>query len=146
VDADAPAVRTRVRDGVLGWVVDVEARCAVGRRSDGAARPPRDARHAARDFGAAIERALRSEPDAMHREPLVRAQLILASPHDGEEVSDTAWPHFILPAGEAAARRRLLAAAATVLPQDGVGGAAEMRDDGLQRTALEALCAAVNGD
>ena len=144
--ADGATVRTGVRNGVLAWLMDVQGGRAAGRRNSGVTRPPRDASDAARDFSAAIERALHSEPEAMRREPLARAQLILASPHDGEEVSDTAWPHFILPAREVAPRRRLLAAAATVLPQDGVGGAADARDDGLQRAALEALCAAVNGD
>jgi hypothetical protein len=68
-----------------------------------------------------------------------RAAAILSSPDDGAEVSDVAWPHFILPTrGYSVAARRLLAAAATGWPD------APADQDSVSSAARDALLAAVN--
>ena len=57
----------------------------------------------------------------VRRTALERAVAILASPGDGEEVSDVAWPYFVLPDGASTGARRLIAAACATWPE--IGGA-----------------------
>ncbi|HKR99802.1 MAG TPA: hypothetical protein VJU79_09830 [Candidatus Dormibacteraeota bacterium] len=136
---------TMLRNGPLVWSVDASLRHLTGQALEVTPRV-RDLLVAATALEGAIGHALAARHSAIQREQLLRAQLILASPHDGEEVADTAWPHFILPAQEAAPRRRLLAAAATVLPQGGLLAEYESSRGVLNQLAMSALCAAVNGD
>lgn len=103
---------------------------------------------AAGELAAALEEAAESTLDPITVESLRRSLAILRSRGDGQEVSDTAWPHFILPESEEPARRRLLAAAATVLSGEGLIGSDQRRQlvSNPERAALRALTAAVNGD
>jgi hypothetical protein len=85
-------------------------------------------------------------PD-VRRTALERAAAILASAGDGEEVSDVAWPYFVLPDGASTAARRLIAAACATWPE--IGGAPDpaavpARGDGAVEAALLAIAAAVN--
>jgi hypothetical protein len=67
------------------------------------------------------------------------ALAILESPHDGSEVSDVAWPSFVLPSAYPAASRRLLAAALVVWPQSPTGRLALGQDDVLCRAVMAAV-------
>lgn len=80
-------------------------------------------------------------------EPLRRARAILDARDSGEELSDVAWPHFLLPPAAPLPARRLAAAAASAWVFDGMGawtgrllGAAEER---LRAPVESALGAAV---
>jgi hypothetical protein len=96
-----------------------------------------DAVHAEIEAGAADVR----------RTSLERALAILASPTDGEELSDVAWPYFVLPENSPVAARRLIAAAAAAWPETAAVAdpdAKPERGTGCVDTALEAIAAAVN--
>jgi hypothetical protein len=83
----------------------------------------------------------------VRRTSLERALAILASPTDGEELSDVAWPYFVLPEGSPVAARRLIAAAAAAWPETAAVAdpdAKPERGTGCVDTALEAIAAAVN--
>jgi hypothetical protein len=83
----------------------------------------------------------------VRRTALERARSILAAAGDGEEVSDVAWPYFVLPDGAAPAARRLMAAACSAWPETGGvpdPAAAPVRGDGLVEAALMAIEVAVN--
>jgi hypothetical protein len=83
----------------------------------------------------------------VRRASLERALAILASPTDGEEISDVAWPYFIIPENSSAAARRLIAAAAAAWPETPAVAdpdAKPERGTGCVDTALEAIAAAVN--
>ena len=70
---------------------------------------------------------------------LQRALAILDSTDDGSEVSDVAWPFFVLPArGYTVRARRLLGAAAAGWPPD------PGREEELAEAARAAVLAAVN--
>ena len=76
-----------------------------------------------------------------------RAAAILQSDGTGEELSDVAWPHFLLPASAPLAARRLAAAAATLWcwdqPGAWAGADAEKVRYHLTPTVRAALMAAV---
>ena len=76
-----------------------------------------------------------------------RATAILASEGTGEELSDVAWPHFLLPASSPLPARRLAAAAATVWcwdqPGAWAGEAAERVRNALRGPVSGALRSAV---
>ena len=76
-----------------------------------------------------------------------RASAILASAGTGEELSDVAWPHFLLPAASPLPARRLAAAAATLWSWDQpgawAGADADAVRDALRAPVGEALRAAV---
>ncbi len=100
---------------------------------------------------ARLERAARVElaagPEGVRRTSLERSLAILASPGDGEEVSDVAWPYFILPEGAAPVARRLIAAACAAWPETGAvpdPTAILERGDEAVEAPLEAIAAAVN--
>ena len=77
----------------------------------------------------------------VRRDELERALAILGSAEDGSELSDVAWPYFVLPdATYGADERRLLAAAMTAWPESSGAGA----DDALRTAAMRAVAAAVN--
>ena len=79
-----------------------------------AARPPGDVAAALRAAAAA---AAATAASPVERDSLRRAVAILDSPGDGGEVSDVAWPYFLLPEqAYRPAARRLLAAAAAAWP------------------------------
>jgi hypothetical protein len=83
----------------------------------------------------------------VRRSALERALEILASPGDGEEVSDIAWPYFVLPEGSPTAARRLIAAASAAWPESPATAdpdAKPPRGEGCVDVALEAIAAAVN--
>ncbi len=98
-----------------------------------------------------LERAVRAElqsgPDDVRRSALERALAVLASAGDGEEVSDVAWPYFILPEGADPAARRLIAAACAAWKETGAvpdPAAALERGAEAVEAPLEAIVAAVN--
>jgi hypothetical protein len=95
--------------------------------------------------------AVHAELDAgatdIRRAGLERALEVLASPGDGEEVSDVAWPYFVLPDGSPAASRRLIAAASAAWPETPAAAdpdAKTPRGEGCVDAALDAIAAAVN--
>ena len=96
-----------------------------------------DAVHAEMEAGAA----------GVRQASLERALEILASPADGEEVSDVAWPYFVLPASSPVAARRLIAAAAAAWPETAAVADPDAKPDrgiGCIAAALAAIAAAVN--
>jgi hypothetical protein len=128
VEGGGYALRVRHAAGDDVWTPgDLEgAPLLRGRTASGATTPARD------DLGAAAE-ALRNaaaaaataSEAAMERDALLRAVAILASDGDGGEVSDVAWPYFLLPERAfATAARRLLAAAAAAWTCTAARGAA----------------------
>jgi hypothetical protein len=94
----------------------------------------------------ALSRAALSAP-ALWSEAVSRALAILASAGTGEELSDVAWPHFLLPGSAPLGARRLAAAAATLWLWDGPGAwsgeAADRAHHALRRPIGDALVAAV---
>ena len=60
--------------------------------------PPGDTADAAAALRTALRVAAANRGDAMRRAELQRALAILDSTDDGSEVSDVAWPFFVLPA------------------------------------------------
>jgi hypothetical protein len=103
----------------------------------GMAQQLRDAIHAEAEAGASDVR----------RAALERALEILASSGDGEELSDVAWPYFVLPAGSSAAARRLIAAASAAWPETPAAADPDskpVRGEGCVDAALDAIAAAVN--
>jgi hypothetical protein len=96
-----------------------------------------DAVHAELEAGAADVR----------RAALERALEILVSAGDGEEVSDVAWPYFVLPDGSSTASRRLIAAASAAWPETPAVAdpdARPPRGEGCVDVALDAIAAAIN--
>jgi hypothetical protein len=100
---------------------------------------------------AQLERSVDTELQAgatdVRRVALQRSVAILGSAGDGEELSDVAWPYFVLPDGSATAARRLIAAACATWPD--IGGvpdpaATPERAGGAVEAALVAIAAAVN--
>ena len=95
----------------------------------------------------AVEAALHTGVTDVRRTALERALAILTSPGDGEELSDIAWPYFVLPDASPVAARRLIAAACAAWPESGGGpdpDARPARGDGSVDAALNAIAAAVN--
>lgn len=83
----------------------------------------------------------------VRRAALYRSLAILASAGDGEELSDIAWPYFVLPDGSSVEARRLIAAACAAWPEAGAGpdpDARPARGEGCVDAALEAIAVAVN--
>jgi hypothetical protein len=98
-----------------------------------------------------LEEAIDAEREAgasdVRRVALDRAIAILGSDGDGEELSDVAWPYFVLPEGAWTAARRLIAAACATWPEAGGGPDPEARPErgnGAVEAALVAIAAAVN--
>ena len=95
----------------------------------------------------AVQTEIEAGATAVRRTALERALEILASPGDGEEVSDVAWPYFVLPDGSPTAARRLIAAASAAWPESPATAdpdAKPPRGEGFVDVALEAIAAAVN--
>jgi hypothetical protein len=84
---------------------------------------------------------------ALWSESVRRAVAILDSTGSGEELSDVAWPHFLLPPASPMVARRLAAAAATLWVWDGAGAwtgeSADRAHAALHRPVDDALIAAV---
>ena len=80
-------------------------------------------------------------------ESVHRAVAILDSDGTGEELSDVAWPHFLLPAASPLVARRLAAAAASLWLWDGAGAwtgeTADRAHAAVRRPVDDALIAAV---
>ncbi|MFN2582691.1 MAG: hypothetical protein ABR498_08135 [Candidatus Dormibacteria bacterium] len=141
VDGDASS--WRVSDDELSPTMRGSAE-ASGRR------PEPDLRSATRE----LTGALRSGADAqqgLQREVYERGLAILASSDDGSEVSDVAWPHFVLPevAGYSLEARRLIGAALTAWPApplavDGWSGYDPWPPDPVLTAARAAVMTAVN--
>ena len=100
-------------------------------------------RAAARD---ALDQA-RGEAPGSWSQAVVRALAILDSAGTGEELSDVAWPHFLLPGTFPLPQRRLAAAAATLWLWEGPGAwtgpAADLANAGLREPVAQALTASV---
>jgi hypothetical protein len=95
----------------------------------------------------AVHAEIETGAGEVRRAALERALEILASPGDGEEVSDVAWPYFVLPDGSPTAARRLVAAACAAWPETPATAdpdAKPARGEGCVDAALEAIAAAVN--
>jgi hypothetical protein len=98
-------------------------------------------------LGQAVAAELDAGATDVRRTALERARSILASDSDGEELSDVAWPYFVLPEGSSTASRRLIAGACAVWPE--TGGvvdpeAVAPRGGDAVEAALHAIAAAVN--
>jgi hypothetical protein len=100
---------------------------------------------------ALLEQSVNVELEAgasdVRRVALERSLTILGSTGDGEEVSDVAWPYFVLPDGASTAARRLVAAACATWPETGGvpdPAATPDRAEGAVEAALVAIAAAVN--
>jgi len=113
--------------------------------------PPRapviDLISASRRLERAVQAELQQAPDGVRRASLERSMAILASVGDGEELSDVAWPYFILPEGAPTGSRRLMAAACAAWPEIGAvpdPAAALDRGGEAVEAPLEAIAAAVN--
>jgi len=133
-------VRATGRHGWDAWVVDGDA-AQLSMRGGAAAEvpPPGDTADAAAALRTALRVAAANRGDAMRRAELQRALAILDSTDDGSEVSDVAWPFFVLPArGYTVRARRLLGAAAAGWPPD------PGREEELAEAARAAVLAAVN--
>lgn len=106
---------------------------------------------ATRNLGEAAGRALEVAGDAappLWTDAVGRALAILASGGTGEELSDVAWPHFLLPEAAPLAARRLAAAAASLWLWEGPGAWSGERADRahavLHAPVGDALVAAVD--
>jgi hypothetical protein len=113
--------------------------------------PPRRRETDVSAMGVQLRDAVQAELDAgatdVRCSALERALEILASQGDGEEVSDVAWPYFVLPDGSPAASRRLIAAASAAWPETPAAAdpdAKTPRGEGSVEAALDAIAAAVN--
>jgi hypothetical protein len=98
-------------------------------------------------LGEAVDAELAAGATDVRRTALELARAILASEGDGEELSDVAWPYFVLPEGSPTASRRIIAAACAAWPE--TGGvvdpeAATPRGDAGVEAALHGIAAAVN--
>jgi hypothetical protein len=134
-------VRVATRAGTDTWRVDGDAAQLTmrGEAGGGEAPAPLELDAATRTLRDALLVATARESDAMRRAELQRARAILDSPDDGSEVSDIAWPYFILPPrGYGVAARRLMGAAAASWPAEPAG------DDDLADAARTAVLAAAN--
>lgn len=78
--------------------------------------------------GRALELAGEAAPP-LWSDAVRRARAILASAGTGEELSDVAWPHFMLPEASSLPARRLAAAAATLWLWEGAGAWSGERAD-----------------
>jgi hypothetical protein len=95
----------------------------------------------------AVQTEMAAGATDVRRAALERALEILASPGDGEEVSDVPWPYFVLPDGSPAPARRLIAAACAAWPETAAAAdpdARPPRGEGCVDAALEAIAVAVN--
>jgi len=97
--------------------------------------------------GAARDSAGRDAPP-LWLDAVDRAVAILDSDGTGEELSDVAWPHFLLPVDSPLPARRLAAVAATLWLWDGPGSwngdAADRAHAALRGAVADALSAAVD--
>jgi hypothetical protein len=142
-----PVIRVRLEGGTQAWeVLRLDAQTTLlGRWEPALPLEQPDLAALADELCASL-----AGPAGRVRDPILdacpaTARRILASGDDGQEASDTAWPHFILPQEADPASRRLLAAAATVLPDAGLAAPpAEALDPKLESLALRGLAAAVN--
>ena len=106
-----------------------------------------DVRGLAQRLHDAVHTEIEAGAGDVRRASLERALAILASPADGEELSDVAWPYFVLPEDSPVAARRLIAAAAAAWPETAAVADPEAKPErgtGCVDTALEAIAAAVN--
>jgi hypothetical protein len=113
--------------------------------------PPR---HRETDISGMAQRlhdAVHAEVEAgatdVRRAALDRALEILAAPGDGEEVSDVAWPYFVLPDGSPVSARRVIAAAAAAWPESAAAAdpdAKPARGEACVDAALDAIAASIN--
>ena len=76
-------------------------------------------------------------------ESMARALAILGSDGTGEELSDVAWPHFLLPGAYSLQAQRLAAAAATAWQWDAVGAWSGERADAVNEPLRQAVEAAL---
>jgi len=113
--------------------------------------PPRrheiDLAGASEQLRRSVDAELQAGATDVRRVALERSAGILAAGGDGEEVSDVAWPYFVLPDGASTAARRLIAAACATWPETGGvpdPAAAPDRGNRAVEAALVAIAAAVN--
>jgi hypothetical protein len=119
-----------------------------GSEETGAPRPKQtDLAGTGERLSVAVNAELSSGAADVRRAALERSLAILGSSGDGEDLSDVAWPYFVLPDGSSVAARRLIAAACAAWPEAGTGpdpDAKPARGDACVDAALEAIAAAVN--
>jgi hypothetical protein len=106
-----------------------------------------DATDALRAAAADAVQAAAGTAPPLWSESVARAVAILDSTGSGEELSDVAWPHFLLPSAAPLPARRLAAAAATLWLWEGAGAwtgeTADRAHAALRRPVDVALVAAV---
>lgn len=136
-------------DPTSGWRVVESAGVFLEPASRGDVEPmtTTDATSALQVAAAVALRVAGGTAPPLWSESVQRAIAILESTGSGEELSDVAWPHFLLPATAPMAARRLAAAAATLWLWDGAGawtgGTADRAHAALRRPVDGALIAAV---
>jgi hypothetical protein len=94
-----------------------------------------------------VDAELQAGATDVRRVALERSAAILGASGDGEEISDVAWPYFVLPDGASTPARRLIAAACATWPETGGAPdpeAAPDRGNDAVEAALVAIAAAVN--
>lgn len=134
-----PAVRAQREAGSDVWhPVDLEGEMTMRGRAEPATDRPDGGVDAA---GAALRDALATclgdmALPSLRGGELRRSAAILDSADDGSDVSDVAWPYFLLPETSGAAARRLLAAAAAAW--------SDPAEDAAAVAAVSAVVAAVN--
>jgi hypothetical protein len=113
--------------------------------------PPRHRETDVSGMAQRLHDAVHAEVEAgatdVRRAALDRALEILAAPGDGEEVSDVAWPYFVLPDGSPVSARRLIAAAAAAWPESAAAAdpdAKPARGEACVDAALDAIAASIN--
>lgn len=113
--------------------------------------PPRHRETDVSGMAQRLHDAVHAEVEAgatdVRRAALDRALEILAAPGDGEEVSDVAWPYFVLPDGSPVSARRVIAAAAAAWPESAAAAdpdAKPARGEACVDAALDAIAASIN--
>lgn len=152
-DPQIRAQHTGTAEGLPGWRLADDSGVVLGHvlaaERSPALRPVASVGEATSTLRAAADTALSGAAQApqLWRQSASRAVAILDSAGTGEELSDVAWPHFLLPTDVELAARRLSAAAATLWMWDGpgawVGPSADAAHQSLGGQVEEALISAV---
>jgi hypothetical protein len=135
----------RTAEGVDLWQIrcDNAHMTCVGQRAGHVVEPTISVETSSASLRDSLHDALAEDVDAVRRKELMLATSILQAPNDGSDLSDVAWPYFVLPEPlYDVAARRLFAAAAIV------SGSAPLMSEAtasaLAKATLDSIIAAVN--